>query len=172
MNKYLLTFVLLSGIVSESFAQDNENTYKAFLYDNSVQVELFGHGLFYSVNYEKILFNGNKFKTAGQIGVSYYPPQSGVLTVWVPFLVDEILSFGKYHLEIGGGHVFTLERYPDVVPGIWTYSWTGFFIARAGIRYQKPEGHLIVRLAFTPFFEYVDAFDFHPSGGLSLGYAF
>ena len=46
---------------------------------------------------------------------------------------------------------------------------------RIGYRYQKPEGHLILRAAFIPVLEIdfqSNAIEFHPLGGITEGYGF
>lgn len=152
------------------FSQDMSSN--KFQNKNSFQLDLGGHGLFYSVNYERILINGNRFKTASQIGISYYPASTGIRDIWMPIGVNEILSFGKHHIEAGLGYIVIREatRDPENNPDEWF--WSGIMSGRIGYRYQKPGGRLILRAAFTPFMEHGTAHEFHPSGGLSVGYSF
>jgi len=120
---------------------------------NSVQLELGGHGLIYSLNYERILSNNDIFKTAGQIGISYYPPVTGIIDVWIPLGINEIISFGNHHIEAGVGVIVIREstREPDNSASDW--NWNGFLSGRIGYRYQKPSGRFILRAGFTPVIE-------------------
>jgi len=169
MKKHL---VILFCIITffPAFSQDQSST--KFQNKNSFQLDLGGHGLFYSVNYERILINGNRFKTASQIGFSYYPASTGIRDIWMPIGVNEILSFGKHHIEAGLGYIVIREaiRDPENNPDEWF--WSGIMSGRVGYRYQKPGGRLILRAAFTPFLEHGSAHEFHPSGGVSVGYSF
>ena len=153
------------------YGQETKEITTIFNHKNSVQLELFGHGLFYSLNYERVVLNRSLFKTTAQVGISYYPPKTGIMELWIPVLVNELISFKAHNLELGGGYIFTNE--PVLFPESAHHrSWGGFLTGRVGYRYQKPNGHLILKAAFTPIFEYRGNDWFHPSGGLSVGYAF
>ncbi|MEA3495542.1 MAG: hypothetical protein U9R42_05840 [Bacteroidota bacterium] len=137
---------------------------------NSVQIDLGGHGLLYSINYERIFINNNAFKTAGQIGISYYPPSSGIRDVWIPIGINELFSFNNHHLETGLGLVIIREatRNIDNSPNYWFWSW--LYSGRIGYRYQKPNGRLILRVGFTPLLEtsLLNESDINNVGGLRL----
>lgn len=170
--KTRITLIALIALSCVAHSQMTEVPGTKFTYKNSVQAELFGHGLFYSLNYERVILNGQKFKTTGQLGMAYYPPETGYINVWIPLVVNEIYTINKHHVELGFGHVFTNEALLDFDGSTISRSWGGFLTGRLGYRYQKPNGRLIIRVGFTPFLEYEDFFDFHPSGGLSIGYGF
>ena len=110
--------------------------------------------------------------------------------IWIPVIFNEVLSFGKHHIELGLGHVFTYAAVQNVLltqdtfyllPS-YTWEWGGFFAGRIGYRYQKPQGHLIIRAGFTPFIEYEYTswlrygdrlyLALHPSAGLAIGHSF
>lgn len=169
--KHILTITLafLPVIV---FSQNIEQDEFTFDHKNSVQIELFGHGLFYSLNYERIILNKSRFKTAAQVGMSYYPPKTGLIELWIPVAVNEILSFDKHHFEMGLGYVFTNESETVMVNGELKERIGGFITGRIGYRYQKPQGRILLRAGFTPFLEYQSTSEFHPSGGLAIGYNF
>jgi hypothetical protein len=170
--KTIITLIALIALSSVAYSQMTEVSGTKFTYKNSVQAELFGHGLFYSLNYERIILNGQKFKTTAQLGVAYYPPSAGIKDLWIPLVVNEIYSFNKHHIELGVGHVFINESLRDFDGSTISRHWGGFLTGRLGYRYQNPNGRLIIRAGFTPFVEYDYFFDFHPSGGLSVGYGF
>jgi hypothetical protein len=177
MRKLKLLLVSLITIFSfSSFAQEE----KGFNYSNNMHFELGGHGLIYSINYERILINNKSFKTAAQIGISYYPSFIGFRDVWIPMGINEIISFNNHHLEVGLGFILIREaiRMPDNSAAEWI--WDGFLSGRFGYRYQKPDGRFIFRLGFTPIVEtnlfnrYGDGLfsDFHPLPVASIGYSF
>lgn len=167
--KILLFTTLLPLIVS---GQRADKVNHPFVYKNSIQAELFGHGLFYSIGYERLFINGQIFKTTGQIGLSYYPPKTGIIDLWIPVVINELFSFGKHHIEVGIGHVFTNEAPRNNDYQMLRYEWGGFLTARLGYRYQQPNERFIFRAGFTPFLEYRHITELHPSGGLAIGYSF
>lgn len=159
-----------------TFGQNDENmivSYK-FKFKNSVEAELFGHGLFYSVNYERLIINGEKFKTLGQIGVAYYPKSTGLIPIWMPIMINQLFSIKKHHIEIGIGQIIYNDELPD---GKDDYELFGGF--KIGYRFQNPNGRLLLKIAFTPIIGYWDKLErisrnieFHPLGGLTFGYSF
>lgn len=152
---------------------------------NSVNFEAFGHGLYYSFSYERIIINGHFSKLAGQIGVSIYPYPDQI-DIWIPISINFIKSIGikrRNHIEVGIGHVLRYDQYYD---GSIRNPWQTFITAKLGYRYQNPTGRWIFKILFTPFYEYdrknisstpapksfhniIDGNGF-PSGALSIGY--
>lgn len=169
MKKHLTVF-LLSLITLSAISQQTDD--KKFQHRNSFQIELGGHGLVYSINYERILVNAQNFKTTAQLGISYYPPSTGVRDVWMPICVNELYSFGNHHIEGGLGYVVIREARRDTENNPDEWFWSGVFTGRIGYRFQKPDGRLILRAGFTPFMEHGTAHEIHPSGGASVGYSF
>lgn len=157
MKKLLIILIWLSLLgkaqtqLPESIGFDNKN---------SVNIELGGHGIVFSTYYERIIFNGKRFKTTGQIGY-------GVIPSWVhlmPFLINEMISLGEkktHHIEIGLGITYVFrDKYGDL------YGRIVFLNGRIGYRFQRPDGKLIIRAGYTPLSDSYDWF------GLSFGYAF
>ena len=169
MKKKLIVLLLSLFSISAMSQQASEGSFQN---KNSFQLELGGHGLIYSLNYERILLNGHKFKTASQIGISYYPPSAGMRDIWLPICINEIYSLGSHHIEGGIGYVIIREATRDMEDNLDEWFWSGVFTGRIGYRYQKPDGRLILRAGFTPFMEHGTAHEFHPSGGASVGYNF
>lgn len=169
MKKNLIVLFLSLFSISAMPQQASEGSFQN---KNSFQFELGGHGLIYSLNYERILLNGHKFKTASQIGISYYPPSAGMRDIWLPICINEIYSLGSHHIEVGVGYVVIREATRDMEDNLDEWFWSGVFTGRIGYRYQKPDGRLILRAGFTPFMEHDSALEFHPSGGISVGYNF
>lgn len=167
--------VLLSLLLTAGALNGQEKTTSTFQNKNSLQLELAGPTVIYSLNYERILYNRDRFKTAAQAGISYYPPSTGMRDIWIPIGVNEIFSMGVHHIEAGLGYMAIIEASRDENNEPVEWNWNHMLTARLGYRYQKPEGHLILRAGFTPVFElgsFPDGDYFHPLGGLSVGYGF
>jgi hypothetical protein len=167
----IFIIIIFATIKMSTFGQIATNPSLCFKNKNSIQFELFGHGLFYSFNYERILLNGQKFKTSGQAGISYYPPKTNIRDIWIPVVIDELYSFDRHHLELGFGYVFVNEAGRTSDYEVISREWNGFLTGRIGYRYQMPDGRFIFRIGFTPLYEY-EFNEFHPSGGLTIGYSF
>jgi hypothetical protein len=164
--RLIITIFLLNIFLGLGFSQDSVIVDKSFRYRNSIQIELFGHGFLYSINYERIILNRQSFKTVGQIGFSYYPRSTGIIELWIPLVFNELISFDKHHIEVGAGYIFNKD----------VREWDGFLTGRIGYRYQKPTGRLILRIGFTPFIklgptpgieDHRVIKEYNPSGGLS-----
>jgi len=170
------TFLFVSVIALFSLpSYSQESSIAPFEHKNSFQVDLGEPGLFYSINYERILLNGGRFKTAAQIGASYYPPTTGIRDLWIPMGINELFSFGNHHLEAGIGYVLLREAARDSENNPDYWFWSHMLSGRIGYRYQKPGGHLILRAAFTPLLGFElsnNITEFHPMGGISVGYSF
>ncbi|SMG09942.1 hypothetical protein SAMN05661096_00271 [Marivirga sericea] len=175
----LLLVIILSSLYS---AQAQYS--KKFDYQNNFQLELGGHGLIYSINYERILINSELLKTTGQIGIAYYPPFIGFRDVWIPIGINEILSINNHHIEAGVGMVIIREASRDSGNTAIDWFWDGFLSARIGYRYQKPDGRFLFRAGFTPIIE-TNIFsklprelsgkflsEVHPLAAVSIGYNF
>jgi hypothetical protein len=174
-----ILFAELIPLACTTYAQDISK----FTNPNSVQLELGGHGLAYSLNYERILRNSDRFKTAGQVGFSYYPPSTGFIDYWIPMSINMMYSIGKHHIELGAGIILNRISTRDADNIAIDWNWEGFLSARIGYRYQKPNGRFLFRAGFTPIMEtnILSNFktihsgfitEFHPLPGLSFGYNF
>jgi len=145
-------FLLIPTLLLSTFGYSQLQSKDSLLFNNinSLQIELAGHGLAYSINYQRVLINRNKFKTLGQIGIAYYPPKTGLIQLWIPVIITEMRSFGKHHAELGAGYVLTNEteiiyknNKPEEIIG-------GFVAARVGYRFQKPDGRFVFRINLIP----------------------
>ena len=154
---------------------------------NAFQLEIGGHGLIYSIGYERTFINSEKFKALGDLGIGVYPEKTGFIVLWVPTVISGLISFDKHHLVAGIGHVYTKDHFKKNEIPMTMKSREHFFTGRLGYRYQKPGDRLFFEAAFTPFLEYgiydqdpdinIDEYKmsiggFHPSGGISIGFTF
>lgn len=145
----ILLFVPLLGSAQTQLSDRN-----SFDKKNSVNIELLGHGILYSIYYERIIVNGNRFKTTGQVGFGGVPGWGYT----IPFLINEVFTVDRsHHLEIGFGiQYFNLSDIRTTL--------------RIGYRFQKPDGKLVIRAGYTPNIDFFPYF-FH-WGGLSIGHTF
>lgn len=156
---------------------------------NSVQFELLGNGGHYSLNYERILVNGPRFKTAARIGAAVWSPpifvQGMLPELWMPMLVNEQISFGSHHLQGGAGLLLT--NFVDFPGTNFRFVENGgrvvypYATGELGYRFQRPECRLMFKLSYTPFYRLYTTREFFEnalggrwghSGGLAVGYAF
>jgi len=135
--KNILVSLLCIGALHPAFCKYKSSS--KFQNKNSFQLDLGGHGLFYSINYERILLNANKFKTASQFGISYYPVTTSIRDIWMPLGLNEILSFGKHHIEAGIGYIVIREATRDLENNPDDWFWSGFCPAELVIVIKRLE---------------------------------
>lgn len=180
--KKVITLCLFTLVCLCLNAQQTE----PFYFKNNLQLEFGGHGLIYSVNYERLLVNTTKMKMIAKVGASYYNPIGGTIGFWFPFSVNGLCSFNQHHLEFGIGQILTRERIHSTNNNSLK-NWDMLGSMTLGYRWQKPESRFLLRAAFTPFLiiNYNQRQDdpagrndpifdswLIPSGAVSFGYAF
>ncbi len=138
---------------------------------NSVFFELFGNGLIYSLNYDRIILQRNGLKTSARIGFSVIPLDefSNILITEI----NQLIGRGNKYFEIGLGitahYVFDEEAVSFF--GIDDHNFLGFI--RMGYRYQKLNGGLFYRVGVTPFMFIEESDDkLFPYFGFSIGKSF
>jgi hypothetical protein len=96
MKVRIISAILLTSTLCMSlYSQDTLNKDQGFTERNSIQVKALGNGFYiFSVNYERIILNGNRFKTAGQIGFGGLGNE-----INLPIVINENFSFNENHLE-------------------------------------------------------------------------
>jgi hypothetical protein len=166
-------FIGMFLLCLNSFGQQSDK----FATKNSVEFELFGQGCFYSLDYERLFLNREKFKTLAQLGVAYYPERTGVIPLWIPVSVNQLFSFHSHHLEAGAGQIFCSEKGLDGDQKLRLFG-----SLKLGYRYQKPDGKFLFKAAFTPVLDYWDVatdnelgrpeVEFMPWAGVAVGYNF
>jgi hypothetical protein len=144
---------------------------------NLVFFEPLGNGLFYSLNYERIigrfgLRGGASFFTWA---VSKYGGSGNLTLVTVPLVASYYVPFGEtdHHAELGlGATVLYLRASTDSEGTSYGGARAGFDVAATaviGYRYLPRKGGLTFGAAFTPL---VRTTKLLPWGGLSAGYVF
>ncbi len=146
---------------------------KRFSHSNSIQLELLGQGNFYSINYERILLNGTLIKSAVNAGIAFYPPVLDLPNFAAPFSINEIVSFGNHHSELGLGCILVFDVFNPAEGNVDLREFNVFYTGRLGYRFQKPAGKYLFRIGFTPILDLSDdRAELIPWGGLSVGYSF
>lgn len=141
---------------------------------NAVYLELLGHGVLYSLNYERVLLP----RVRGRIGYATFgtstPPRDGGDGEWdrhalvVAPLTVSYLHGTTHHLEVGGGGVLLYASNVTEAPG----DERAAPLAPAGLvgyRYQPAGEELLVRVAYTPS---VLRGTLHNWVGIAIGYGF
>ena len=82
MLKKALLFFCLFSVPCVSLCQNFGKNNSGLNYDKNVQFELFGHGGFYSVNYERFIINNTNLKTSVLIGTAYFPKNTEIINLW------------------------------------------------------------------------------------------
>ena len=159
--KTILMRYILIGLFATCFhfnglSQDQNS--KTFAYENSVELDLLGPGGFYSINYERIFVNRDKYKFSGQLGFSF------VQGATIPLMLNNIISFNTHHIEMGVGHAFVLLGEP--------LGHELELVAKVGYRFQKPAGRFLFKASFTPMLQYRIQKRLLPWGALTFGYNF
>lgn len=132
---------------------------------NSVQLELLGSGSLYSLNYERILINGHRWKTAASAGLCYLkaPTWSGFV---IPVMISEMYSLKNHHIVLG------LGASPNYASNtVYGNSFEVFLSGRFGYRFQKPTGRMLFAIHYTPIL-IPETRDFGNWGGITFGFTF
>ena len=146
---------------------------------NTVYFELFGNGLVYSVNYDRMVTDNISVRAGyGGLTVSSTSVDSetslilteDVKITMIPVLGNYLMGDGNHKLEIGGGVVMVSIDYSGNVEDIdFSIGADGAIpTGNLGYRYQKPEGGLFFKASLCPFF----GDEMVTSIGLGLGYSF
>lgn len=159
--KIILAFVLFMN--SSTYSQDPN--VKKFAHINTISLELCGFTPYGTINYERVIANGTKFKTTGLIGYSFEG---------IPIVINEVVTFGNSHVVVGLGVLLPehLTKSPlDITKP--------FLTGQLGYRYQKPEGKFAFQIGLMPVATQdaygINAFSGEPWylwPGLSFGYVF
>ncbi|MEA3495364.1 MAG: hypothetical protein U9R42_04945 [Bacteroidota bacterium] len=140
---------------------------------NSIHFEILGTGGYFSLSYERIIFNKNKFALGLKTGMGTYNifdyKSNFNPDIIVPILFSGL--YGKNHkIEFGLGQTVSnivRANYSDSESERLTQFHSNFTL---GYRYQKNKGGFIFRINYSPIIEFNKYF--RHWGGISIGYAF
>ncbi len=157
-----ITFILLL-IANSLYGQSNVLSQGKDTLKNQVSLEIFGNGIKYSVNYERLLTNWTKLNIASRVGFGYYPFNNETLSV--PVEITTFWGGDRNFVETGLGMTFcNRETYPNG----FSYGKTPankkseatkiqknqmLVVFRFGYRYQKPNGRSSLRFGLTILYE-------------------
>ena len=175
---YTLFIVVMPAL--QLMAQKQADPFTA---KNAAYLELAGNGIFYSLNYERVIYQKGLFKSAARVGITALPSKIAAETFWSGALPLELVGFigrSRHHFEFGVGYTPYLYAKSTISPIIAEEEFDAYRVAsivpfRLGYRYQKPEGGLFFRAGYLP------ALDFTPErinklhlmhGGISIGKSF
>lgn len=114
-----LQFFTLSAVEKE----------EVFAGKNRVGFQIGGSSLIFGANYERLLFNHERFKTGVEMGAGLLSLNGGI---------NQLFSFSQHHVELRVGAIGTRMIYSDQV-----YCYLG-----AGYRFQRPLGRTAFQVSF------------------------
>lgn len=185
--RFLLTLVLAASLIisfSQSVVAQNlaigaaKGTNKHIVY-----LEAGGTGYFYSVNYERLVFNKSAFAGFARVGIEYIPFNKADRLVHFPVGMNFTYGQKKHRAEVGLAALFRMNFDPGVGFGEGFYLTnppTRIFLAPSvGWRFHaRPNewgSSFFMRVTFTPIIG-MDVFQnqpyFLPHGGISIGRTF
>jgi hypothetical protein len=161
MTKYIIPIFLFLFLPNLSAQTSND-----IIKRNSVYVEFLGSSpMYYNLTYDRLILGKDKMRFSAALGVQYIFDLEADGALNSDFSMSPQFNFlfgSKHYFELGIGAAF-----PFVQRGV-------VFPFRLGYRFQKEEGGLFFKAAFTPIY-FPDGFfgmPFLPWGGLSVGNTF
>jgi hypothetical protein len=141
----LLLFILIGAFLEGTAQQVVQSLPK-----NTFFLELGGNGMFYSLNYDRILLDRPTWKIAARIGGMYFPGlgESNRHMIGLPLEISYLKGRNNHHLEVGLGFTSVYDTYPLAETQLRELAVMG--VGRIGYRYQKREGGLFFKTGFTP----------------------
>ena len=186
MRQFLLfiTFFIFSA---NGFSQND-------LAKNSIYLEFLGKGLFYSLNYERNIFQINELIGINlSSGIGVFPGLTSIgksTDLFIPFEGNVSFSKNHHHAVIGYGTTYwrykinhieidnsNLSQQPVPPSLIATTEWFAHMVFE--YRYKKPEGGFLFKIGYTPLFfapipntSFNSSINYQTSFNLGLGWSF
>jgi hypothetical protein len=120
-------------------------TGKRFEKKNTVYAEAAIHGPVYSINYDRILIEGNRFAKTCRIGYSIY---SDILAL--PIGISFLTGKNSHHAELSFTLIPYIENYQKLFAAGNLSDKKLYIIPGAGYRYQKPSGGIFFKAIAGP----------------------
>ena len=146
--------------------------------NNSIYFEIFGNSLLYSFNYERNIFEKDRFSLSARVGAGYAdisfaaPERDYVFPCTISALFR---GYKRLYFEVGPGLTFKRDgKAEDEYPHKdWIYESNSYFTTNLGLRYQGKKGFLF-RIGYTPFLDLKEDFvhGWWNGFGISLGFSF
>lgn len=144
-----LFFFLLT--LSVSAQKESETPLETFSNKNGIQLELYGQGGYYSLRYERILYNRRILKGGLSIGGSYNFPESTNAAYISSFMAEYAFIIhlkDGFHLELSYGVAVWVAE--TTIPEVRDYDYLSFMTGRVGVRYQPNNARYSVRAGASP----------------------
>lgn len=185
--KILVSCLLLLGISNTAKSQTIESK-------NAVYVEFLGKGLYYSINYERNIFEiSEKLSVQGSVGFSLFPGLTDIeksTDFLMPLELNLRYNMGSHNIVAGYGTTFWSYSVYDIPitaenasqqpiePVLKkTKEWFAHMVLE--YRYQKPDGGLMFKAGWSPLFfakmqhfAYEKKSNFANSFNFGIGYSF
>ena len=170
MKKLLLLFCILIIGFGQTFAQSRTTT------KSSVYLEVGGVAGLWSLNYDRELWEINEnFRLNGRAGLGMYSEFNGAgfPDVIIPISSMVILGKSTHRVEAGGGITYYNWTLRDALK-LDGFSRRSDLLGHLiiGYRFQKLEGGLMFRVAYTPIIINYSNKPFEHWAGGSIGYTF
>ncbi|WP_146260455.1 hypothetical protein [Algoriphagus chordae] len=146
-----------------------QNESKQFSGRNMIFLEIGGNAGQYAFNYGRLFYQKESFKLTVNVGFSLWMDPIENSTVWNPALpleLSALLGKSKHNFEFGVGLTPYLEaditssfESGELVQTKGPRNLASILPFRIGYRYQKPEGGLLFRVGYTPFFKFSNSSD-------------
>ncbi|MDF1673824.1 MAG: hypothetical protein P1U41_09970 [Vicingaceae bacterium] len=167
----LLLIIIISFTCLPLISNAQKDIENSSINKNSVYLEVGGSGLWYSINYDRILFKREHKALSVRAGISYLGDFSDTNAITIPISASFLYGRNKNFLEVGGGPT-TLHSFAESITGVGAIGIIGF-------RHQHTNNKgLMYRIVFNPFLvEYSTDKGYWnwvaiPWAGISLGYTF
>jgi hypothetical protein len=144
--------------------------------NNSIYLEIFGSSLLYSFNYERNIFENEKFGLSARVGAGYadlsfsQPERDYVF----PFTISMLFrGYKRLYFEVGSGLTFKRDGNAEEMHSEWMFESNYYITTNLGFRYQGKKGFLF-RAGYTPFLDLQEhfAYGWWNGFGISLGFSF
>lgn len=108
LKQIILSFLLIGSTFSVTAQQNYEPMQK-----NTFFVELLGNGMFYSLNYDRVLVDEQNWKVSGRIGMMYFPgfKNSSRQIAGSPVEVSYWIGKNSHYFEVGLGFTPIYDTY-------------------------------------------------------------
>jgi hypothetical protein len=186
----VLTFSMLTFAQSDNSSPRFDGKSK-----NTIYAELLGNNLYYSLNFDRILWQKEHMFFSARIGASFVPAKRNHYSIGIPLEGNFLFGKTKHYLELGLGtqymfasdYYFLTDQQGEVLEVVEQDIQSVRVGARIGYRYQNPGGGFFFRAGLTPYVKVVDIrkdkydgqyaqpesqLSLIPWAGLSFGYSF
>ncbi len=188
LKNYKLLVSCLLLLISFQFVGQNISS------KNTVYLEFLGKGFYYSINYERNIYElSDKISLQGSVGFGLTPGLTDIeksTDLTIPFELNLRYSLGNHNIVGGYGTTFwrySLTEIPidnsnwnqqPIAPELKKVKeWFAHFVLE--YRYQKPDGGLMFKAGWTPLFfakmnhfKYQKKTNFANSFNFGVGYSF